>query len=120
MSNYRIQQFQNLLFSQEAFQLIQGNSDVPKKVQLKMLEGFGLLNMHGTDKDFLGNKIENTKRSKIWELKIKGPSKTEWRVLFKHIGHGEYAMLHFFLKKDEKIQERDFDAAKRICVREGW
>ncbi|AOZ94900.1 type II toxin-antitoxin system RelE/ParE family toxin [Paenibacillus crassostreae] len=121
MDNHRIQQYPKIVLSNEAFNSAIQDYDVCSNTRRKIFEVIGLLNAHGTNKTYLGKKIENTKRSNLWELKIKGASKTEWRFLFKRIsGSDEYALLHFFLKKDEKIRDRDFATAERIAVREGW
>jgi len=119
MSTYRIQQQGNLVFSEEAFQFNK-SPEVCQDALRKIYEALTLLNQHGTERDYLGKRIKFTKRSGLWELRIKGKSKTEWRFLFKHLSDSEYALLHFFLKKDEKIKERDFAAAERIAEREGW
>lgn len=98
-----------------------------KSVQLKILEALAMLDLHGTQSGFMGKKVENTGRLRIWELKVKGPSKTEWRFLFKRIpsisddpSTHRYGLLNFFQKTTEEISKRDFDSAVRIANREGW
>jgi len=119
MAKHRIQQYPNLVFSDEALEGFQDPDVCPDAVH-KMYEALGRLDAYGTDKQYLGKRIENTKRSGLWELKAKGRSKTEWRFLFKHISNSNYALLYFFLKKDELIKERYFASAERIAKREGW
>ncbi|WP_405117638.1 type II toxin-antitoxin system RelE/ParE family toxin [Paenibacillus sp. FSL H8-0317] len=120
MGNHQIQPFSNLFFADEPLKEWTQNSEICDDAQRKILEAFGLLNAYGTDKSYLGKKIENTKRDGIWELKIKGSSKREWRFLFKHIGGSEYGIVHFFLKKNEAIKKQDMKKAVRIADREGW
>lgn len=120
MNNRRIQQFQSLVFSQEVFEALFTDHDRSPQDQAKLLEALSLLNDYGTQKDYLGSRIKHTKRDGLWELRVKGSSKTEWRVLFKHLGNSSYGLLHLFLKKDSKIQKRDFETANRIADREGW
>ncbi|MFK4343614.1 MULTISPECIES: type II toxin-antitoxin system RelE/ParE family toxin [unclassified Paenibacillus] len=120
MSIHRIQQYKNLVFSEEAFLNGIANQNVCPDARRKIFEALALLDSHGTDKNYLGKKIQNTKRSGFWELKVKGQSKTEWRFLFKHLSGSEYAIIHFFIKKDEKIRKRDITTAERITAREGW
>jgi hypothetical protein len=123
MAKYALTQFPNLEFATEAFEEgVQGK--LPIQVKEKMLEALAFLNEFGTNPAYSGKRIENTGREKIWELKIKGPSKTEWRFLFKKIKNAEtpncYGLLYFFLKQDESITDREFRAAIRIAKREGW
>lgn len=122
---YTMRQYPSLIFSKEAF-------EGPKKYKLSektrrnIFEALDWLNEYGTDPDFTGKKISNTGRNQLWELRIKGESKTEWRFLFKRIPNPEnpeqpkYAIIHFFQKKTKAIEKRDFDAALRIAKREGW
>lgn len=116
----QIQQFPNLFFADEPLDEWTQNSEICEGAQRKILEAFHYLNAYGTNKSYLGKKIEKTKRDGIWELKIKGSSKREWRFLFKHIGGSEYGIVHFFLKKDEAIKKQDMKTAARIAGREGW
>ncbi|MBD8497891.1 type II toxin-antitoxin system RelE/ParE family toxin [Paenibacillus arenosi] len=120
MGNRQIQQFPNLVYSEEALDKWTRNPDICQNAQRKIVEAFTYLNAYGTDYNYLGKRITNTKRDGIWELKIKGKSKMEWRFLFKHVAGSEYAILHFFLKKDEAIRKQDMDTAARIAAREGW
>jgi len=117
---HRIRPFPNLVFSDEAFRNGVQSTKMCGVAKRKMFELLSAVNEHGTNKDYLGKSVEHTGRSKLIELKFKGSSKSEWRFLFKRLETGEYAFMHFFLKKDEKIRKQDFAAAVRIAKREGW
>lgn len=118
-----IQQYPNLELSEELIDALR-SKNVPEKVRLKVLEAFLALNDHGTDKNYLKPDIEKTYRGKILEMKFKGPSKTEWRILFKRISKNEnppkYGLMNLFKKDTEKLRKQDLDAAERIAKREGW
>lgn len=118
---HRIPQFPNLVFSDESFTQAFVNNEMCGTARTKMFDLLAKINTYGTNTNVLGKHVEHTKRSsKLIELKFKGRSKTEWRFLFKHLGDGQYAFIHFFLKKDKLIRERDFEAGERIAKREGW
>lgn len=113
--------YPNLLFSPQVFQdaLLRNNLSMCNSAKQKMFEMISLINDYGTDKDYLGKKIEYVSRYDLWEVKWKGSSKTEWRFLIRHISNGQYAVLYCFLKKDEKIPNRIFELACRIADNEG-
>ena len=123
MSKVHIQQYPNLVFTGEVNDGLKSKS-LSDKTKIKILETLHLLNDNGTNEDYLNKCIERTHREKIWEMKFKDKSKTEWRILFKKISHNtqpaNYAVLTFFRKTTPKLTSRDLDTAERIARREGW
>jgi phage-related protein len=123
MSKHILQQYSNLVLANEAFKDAL-DLRLSKTVRQNILDALLWLNKYGTDREYMGKRIENMGRKKIWELKIKGDSKTEWRFLFKKVPTSTnpptYALLNFFQKTDEQISDRDFNTAVRIAKREGW
>lgn len=122
MASRQIKQFPNLYFSVEAFEfLIDKKTDFGKN---EVLDRLKYLNEFGANPSYLGKNLSKTNRTGIKELKGKGPSKTEWRFLFKKISNGvspaQYGLMIGFIKKDQKLKKKDLDTAERIAKREGW
>lgn len=123
MANFRILQYPNLAVTGEVQKGLNHKS-LSKEVKTDILETLFLLNENGTNDDFLGKRIEKTHRYKIWEMKFKDKSNTEWRILFKKISKhkkpAEYGLINMFMKTTPKLTKRDLDTAERIAKREGW
>lgn len=121
MGKKRITQYPNLVFVEAVLAMINAPSE---EVKVKVRESLFLLNANGTNNDYLQGRIEMTHRDKIWEMKFKDKSKTEWRILFKKISHKtnppQYALLHMFRKTTKPITKRDLDTAERVAKREGF
>lgn len=122
MTSSQIKQFPNLYFSVETLEFLSS-----KKIDFgkdDILHRLNYLNEFGANPNFLGKYLCKTSRTGVKELKGKGPSKTEWRFLFKKISKGEspakYGVMIGFIKKDEKLKKKDLDTAERIAKREGW
>lgn len=123
MAKIHIRQYPNLVFTGEVKKGL-GNKSLSEQVKREILEQLHLLNDYGTNDDFLGKRIEITHRYKIWEMKFKDKSKTEWRILFKKISRNEqpakYGLLNIIRKTTPKLTKRDLDTAEGIAKREGW
>jgi hypothetical protein len=123
MAKIHIQQYPNLVLTVET-EVGLGSKALSEEVRREMLETFYLLDRNGTNDDFLGKRIEKTHRYKIWEMKFKDKSSTEWRILFKKISHkkqpAQYGLINLFRKTTPKLTKRDLDTAERIAKREGW
>lgn len=121
MGNKRIVQYPNLVFVTAVLKML---NDPSEEAKTRMLESFRLLNENGTNDKYLQERIEKTHRGKIWEMKFKDESKTEWRILFKKISRKtnppQYALLHMFRKTTKAITKRDLDTAERVAKREGF
>lgn len=123
MAKVHIQQYPNLVFTGEVKKGLAIQS-LSEQVRREILETLFLLNKNGTNNDFLKKRIEKTHRDKIWEMKFKDKSKTEWRILFKKISRNTnpatYGILDMIRKTTPKLTKQDLDAAERIAKREGW
>lgn len=123
MAKVHIRQYPNLVFTGE---VTKGLKKLPLSEQVRqdMRDALDRLNLYGTNDDFLGKRIEMTHRPKIWEMKFKDKSNTEWRILFKKISRkkqpAEYGLLTLFRKTTPKLTKRDLDTAEEIAKREGW
>ncbi|TCW44871.1 phage derived Gp49-like protein DUF891 [Bacillus thuringiensis] len=121
MGKARITQYPNLVFVESVLEMLNAPS---KEVKRKVSESLFLLNAHGTNNDYLQGRIEKTHRDRIWEMKFKDKSKTEWRILFKKISSKtnppQYVLLHMFRKTTKPITKRDLDTAERVAKREGF
>jgi phage-related protein len=123
MAKVHIRQYPNLVFTGEVTKGFK-NKSLSEQVKREMLETLHLLNDNGTNDEYLGKRIEMTHRSKIWEMKFKDKSSTEWRILFKKISRkkqpAEYGVINLFRKTTPKLTKRDLDTAEVIATREGW
>lgn len=123
MAKIHIRQYPNLVFTGEVKKGL-GNKVLSEQVRKEILETLFLLDKNGTNNDYLSKRIEMTHRNKIWEMKFKDKSATEWRILFKKISRNtkpaQYALLNIIRKTTPKLIKRDLDAAEGIAKREGW
>ncbi|MGD6969366.1 type II toxin-antitoxin system RelE/ParE family toxin [Rossellomorea vietnamensis] len=123
MAKVHIRQYPNLVLTGEVKKAL-GNKSLSKSVRTEILETFTLLNNNGTNDDYLNKRIEKTHRYKIWEMKFKDKSNTEWRIFFKKISQNtnpaEYGLTNMIRKTTPKLTKRDLDTAVRIAKREGW
>lgn len=120
MALCQIAQFPNLYFSVEAIEFLRGIKDAALKKDI--LTALAYLDEFGANPNYLGKRLCQTSRTGVKELKGKGPSKTEWRFLFKKISKGvspaKYGLMIGFIKKDKKLKKKDLDTAERIAKRE--
>lgn len=123
MAKVHMIQYPNLVFT-KVFTKGLKEHHLSEKVRREVMETFSLLNDYGTNNDFLGKRIEKTHRYKIWEMKFKDKSNTEWRIFFKKISQNEnpaqYGVLNIIRKTTQKLTKRDLDTAEEIAKREGW
>jgi phage-related protein len=123
MTTVHIRQYPNLVFTGEVKEALSDKS-LSDGVKKEILEMLHLLNAHGNNNDYLGKRVEKTHRYKIWEMKFKDKSKTEWRIFFKKISKNvnpsQYGVIDMIRKTTPKLTKRDLDAAERIAKREGW
>ncbi|WP_409344238.1 hypothetical protein [Paenibacillus sp. MBLB4367] len=71
-----IQQFPNLVFTEEAFAASFSGSLLDPGEKRRMLEAFSYLDLFGPDKTFMGRRIRG--KQGAWELVVKGSSRKEW------------------------------------------
>ncbi len=122
MAFSQIKQFPNLYFSVEALDFLRNTKC--DSLKNDMLLALSYLDAFGADPNHLNKRLCQTNRTGVKELKGKGPSKTEWRFLFKKISKGvspaKYGLMLGFIKKDEKLKKKDLDTAERIAKGEGY
>lgn len=122
MAFSQIKQFPNLYFSVEALDFLRNTKC--DSLNNDMLLALSYLDEFGANPNYLNKRLCQTNRTGVKELKGKGPSKTEWRFLFKKISKGvtpaKYGLMIGFIKKDKKLKKKDLDTAERIAKREGY
>ena len=90
----------------EYLDMLAGNGDKQSRVKLNKIRDYmKILSMHGT---YAGEPYVKFISDEIWELRPKND-----RILFFGWTGAQFIMLHCFVKKSNKIPQREIDQAKR-------
>lgn len=118
---YISEEHPNLQLSKEVFDVIHTDKRILRdgKLLRKIINNLDNLNDHGTDPDYHPrNNLENLGNG-WWSLRIKH-QKDYWRIMFRKTDSNKYGLTIMYLKKENKISQKNWDAAKRVAKREGW
>ena len=118
---YKSKEHPNLLVSEEVYETVHTDKRIirNKKLARKIANALDALNDFGTDPDYhpRGN-LENLGGG-WWSLRIRYQN-DYWRIMFRKADSTKDGLVIMFLKKENKITQQNWDAAKRVAKREGW
>jgi phage-related protein len=118
---YNTPDYPNLLFSEEVFKTLHTDTRLHRNEKLarKLANALDDLNDHGTDTDYHARGNLESLGGGWWALRIRH-QKDFWRVMFRKADSEKYGLAIMYLKKTNKIPQKNWDAAKRVAKREGW
>ncbi|QWG87323.1 type II toxin-antitoxin system RelE/ParE family toxin [Bacillus mycoides] len=111
----------NLLFSEEVYNTIHTDKHLTRDAKLmrKIMRSLDTLNDFGTATGYHPNGNLEPKGDGWWSLRIRH-NNNFWRIMFRRTDSNQYGLTIMFLKKENKITKRHWDAAERVAKREEW
>ncbi|YBV93572.1 type II toxin-antitoxin system RelE/ParE family toxin (plasmid) [Bacillus sp. PK9-021] len=118
---YASEEFPNLLLSKEVYDTLLTDKKLIRNEKLvrKVYSSLDTLNDFGTDMDFHPAGNIEPKGDGWWCLRIRH-QKDYWRIMFRKADSEKYGLIVMFLKKENKISKKNWEAANRVARREGW
>jgi len=118
---HQFEEYQNLLLSEEMWNTIHTDKTLTRNEKLmgKLASALDSLNDFGTDFAYHPRGNLESLGNGWWSLRIRH-QKDYWRIMFRKADSTKYGLVLMYLKKENKITKRNWDAAERIAKREGW